>query len=430
MKKAENTAMVIYLFSLPLAFFPFLILICNTVATAIIPVLFQTFLLSALIVFLNRLTPKKHNRFLSYFYTFAVTMASFLINHEITFFYRLLVSMVVFIISIFSQIKKENLVSNIYTFTAISFANTIICFIFSYSLPEKSMVSSVFSYLIFATTYGLMSYCKSNAEFLKKSSSKKMNFSILIIPFITLVITAILAFPLSKIFSETLLKILRIFFSNTGGGNTTKPQTESIIQSTEAAEVLPIEQSNIARYIFIALIFAMILFFIIYLRHEITEFFRNLPRNIKRKIKAAALIEKTVCNDEYTDIISSINQSLLQTDIIVSPEKMWQKRFKTYRREKWSQQKLKDGFELAENGLRLCNIEISNGDTVVDIEKKLPPELKSLWHKAAQSYMNLKYHEISPAKEEEVFFNELIDAVGLNIKKLNIKKSQTNDKNK
>lgn len=311
--------------------------------------------------------------------------------------------------------KHEKLICSVYTFTTITFINVIISFIFAYSFSEKSLIILVLPYLTYDFSYGFMVYCKANADFMKKSSETKINFKIILIPFITVALTSIAAFPISKLLKLILKTALRLLLHTSEVETYSDLQGEDVTEPSEFTEPLPIEQSNIARYIFIALLVAMAIFFIYYLRYEILDFFRNIVKNLKTKIKHLSKTEEIIRHEEYTDIISQVSPIATPISVIKAPKRTWNKRYKSYKKSDWSEQKLLYGFGLAQNGLIICGIDISDCDTVNDIELKLPDELVSVWRSAANAYMDLKYNGAMATAIAKKYLDELLYTISSKI---------------
>ena len=145
---------------------------------------------------------------------------------------------------------------------------------------------------------------------------------------------------------------------------------------------------------------------LVYLRRELAELISRLPQKFRRR---RTIIEKIARHEEYTDFICSVNPEKISSETTL--RKMWRKRLRKYRRLNWSQDKMRQGLELAQNGLILSGLEIRESDTVIDIEKKLPQDLKPYWHKAATCYMNCRYDGAVPQKEDEKAFDRLIEEI-------------------
>ncbi len=323
----------------------------------------------------------------------------------VSLFYRTLLAGIVFLPCILFNTKRESLLKSIYLFAGISVADIIISIVYRYSFSESSPLMLV-SYILYAASYGFMAYCKSGADFFRKSRDGKASPAAVILPLTALAITALLSFPLAQLLTKLFYAILRLIFTNAGGGNTKRPQTESQPQYTQPDnDVIP-GGSPIAKYIFTALIAVMVISFIIYVRRDIAEFFAKIPQKIRKKAMNGDIIS---C-EEYTDYVTYIPPSQTESKLI-SPQKLWRRKLKAYKKAEWSESTMRKGLELAQNGLRLCGFEIESCDTVLSIENKLPDDLAKLWHKAALCYMDCRYNGAVPNKSSKAVFDQLIEKI-------------------
>lgn len=410
MKKAETLSLFIYKCGISAALFPLVILVCRNCYVNSSTVIIMTFSLSVISAVISSVTPKKYSRYLSPVCTIVLTAVAFLLLNGISLFYRVVLSGAVFLPCILFNTKRESLLKSIYLFAGISFADIIASIVYRYSFSESSPLMLI-SYMLYAASYGFMVYCKSGADFFRKSRDGKANPAVVILPLSALVITALLSFPLAQVLTKLFYAILRLIFKNSGGGNTKRPQTESDLQYTQPDNDLISGGSPIAKYIFTALIAVMIISFIIYIRRDIAEFFAKIPQKIRKKAMIRKQNSDIISCEEYTDYVTCIQPS--QAEIrLISPEKLWHRKLKAYKKASWSESTMRNAIELAQNGLRLCGFEIESSDTVLSIENKLPDDLAKLWHKAALCYMDCRYNGAVPDKSSKAVFDQLIEKIG------------------
>ncbi len=409
MKKAETLSMFIYKCGISAALFPLIILVCRNCFVNSSTVIIMVFCLSVISAVISSITPKKYSRFLSPAYTIILTAVSFLMLNEVSLFYRSVLSAAVFLPCVLFSPKRESLLKSIYLFAGISFADIVISIVYRYSFSESSPIMLI-SYILYAASYGFMAYCKSGADFFRKSRDGKANPAVVILPLSALVITALLSFPLAQVLTRIFYAILRLLFKNSGGGNTQRPQTESQPQYTQPDNDMISGGSPIAKYIFTALIAVMVISFIIYIRRDIAEFFAGIPQKMRRKAMIRRQNGDIISCEEYTDYVTYIQPSQAQTRLI-SPQKLWSRKLKAYKKAAWSESTMRKGLELAQNGLRLCGYEIESSDTVLSIEKKLPEDLAKLWHKAALCYMDCRYNGAVPDNSSKAVFDQLIEKI-------------------
>lgn len=410
MNKAETLSLFIYKCGISAAFFPLIILVCRNCYVNSSTVLIMTFSLSVISAVISSVTPKKYSRYLSPVCTIVLTAVAFLLLNGISLFYRGVLSGLVFLPCILFSPKRESLLKSIYLFAGISFADIIISIVYRCSFSESSPLMLI-SYMLYAASYGFMVYCKSGADFFRKSRDGKTNPAVIILPLSALVITALLSFPLAQVLTKLFYAILRLIFKNAGGGNTKRPQTESDLQYTQPENDVISGGSPIAKYIFTALIAVMVISFIIYIRRDIAEFFARIPQKIRKKAMIRRQNGDIISCEEYTDYVTYIQPS--QAEIrLISPEKLWRRKLKAYRKAEWSERTMRNAIELAQNGLRLCGFEIESSDTVLSIENKLPLDLAKLWHKAALCYMDCRYNGAVPDKSSKAVFDQLIEKIG------------------
>lgn len=409
MKKAETLSMLIYKCGISAAFFPLIILVCRNCYVNSSTVIIMMFSLSAISAVISSITPKKYSRFISPIYTIVLTAVSFLLLNGVSLFYRSVLSAAVFLPCVLFSPKRESLLKSIYLFAGISFADIVISIVYRYSFSESSPAMLI-SYMLYAASYGFMAYCKSGADFFCKSRDGKANPAVVILPISALVITALLSFPLAQVLTKLFYAILRLLFKNSGGGNTKRPQKESDLQYTQPDNDVISSGSPLAKYIFTALIAVMVISFIIYIRRDIAEFFAKIPQKIRKKAMIHKQNGDIISCEEYTDYVTYIQPSQAETRII-SPEKLWRRKLKAYKKADWSESTMRNAIELAQNGLRLCGFEIESSDTVLSIEKRLPDDLAKLWHKAALCYMDCRYNGAVPDKSGKAVFDQLIEKI-------------------
>lgn len=409
MKKAETLSLFIYKCGISAAFFPLIILVCRNCYVNSSTVIIMVFSLSVISAVISSITPKKYSRFISPIYTIVLTAVSFLLLNGVSIFYRSVLSAAVFLPCVLFNPKRESLLKSIYLFAGISFADIVISIVYRYSFSECSPAMLI-SYMLYAASYGFMAYCKSGADFFRKSRDGKANPAVVILPLSALVITALLSFPLAQVLTKLFYAILRLLFKNSGGGNTKRPQTESDLQYTQPDNDVISSGSPLAKYIFTALIAVMVISFIIYIRRDIAEFFAKIPQKIRKKAMIRRQNEDIISCEEYTDYVTYIQPSQAETRLI-SPEKLWHRKLKAYKKADWSESTMRKGLELAQNGLRLCGFEIESSDTVLSIEKRLPDDLAKLWHKAALCYMDCRYNGAVPDKSSKAVFDQLIEKI-------------------
>lgn len=401
--------MLVYKCGISAAFFPLVILVCRNCYISPVSVIIMVFCLSVISAVISSITPKKYSRYLSPIYTIILTSVSFLLLNGISFFYRSVLSAAVFLPCVLFSPGRENLLKSIYLFAGISFADIVISIVYRYSFSESHTLMLV-SYIFYAASYGFMAYCKSGADFFRKSRDGKVNPTVVILPISALVITAFLSFPLAQVLTKFFYVILRLLFKNVGGGNTKRPQTESQHQYTQPNNDMISGGSPIAKYIFAVLIAVMVISFIIYIRRDIVEFFAKIPQRIRKKTMIRRQKGDIISCEEYTDYVTYIQPS--QAEIrLISPQKLWHRKLKAYQKSDWSEKAMRKGLELAQNGLRLCGFEIESSDTVLSIEKKLPDDLAKLWHKAALCYMDCRYNGAVPDKSSKAVFDQLIEKI-------------------
>lgn len=409
MKKAESLSVFIYKCGISAAFFPLIILVCRSCFISPASVIAITFSLSVISAVISGITPKKYSRCLSPLCTIVLTAASFLLLNGISLFYRILLSAAVFLPCLLFSYRRESLLKSIYLFAGISFANVIISIVYRYSFSESSPLMLV-SYILYAASYGFMAYCESSANFFRKSHDAKADAAVMILPLSALILTALLSFPLAKLLTKLFYAVLRLLFKNAGGGNTKRPQTESDFNYTQPDNEMLSGGSPTAKYIFITLIIVMVISLVIYMRREIVDFFAGIPQKLRKKAMVRKQNWDIISCEEYTDHITYIQPP--QADIrLISPERLWQKKLRACKKAEWSEKTMRSCLELAQNGLRLCGIEIEISDTVLDIEKKLPHDLAKLWHKAALCYMDCRYNGAVPDKSSKVVFDQLIEKI-------------------
>lgn len=409
MKKAETLSMFIYKCGISAAFFPLILLVCRNCYINSAGVIIMVFCLSVIAAVISSITPKKYSHYLSPIYTIVLTVVSFLMLNEVSLFYRSVLSGAVFLPCVLFSPGRESLLKSIYMFAGISFADIVISIVYRYSFSESSPLMLV-SYMLFAASYGFMAYCKSGADFFRKSRDGKANPAVVILPLSALVITALLSFPLAQVLTKLFYAILRLLFKNSGGGNTKRPQTESQPQYTQPDNDMISGGSPLAKYILTALIAVMVISFIIYIRRDIAEFFAGIPQKIRKKAMIRKQNRDIISCEEYTDYVTYIQPSQAETSHI-SPEKLWHRKLKAYKKADWSESTMRKGLELAQNGLRLCGFEIESSDTVLSIEKRLPDDLAKLWHKAALCYMDCRYNGAVPDKSSKAVFDQLIEKI-------------------
>lgn len=410
MKKAETLSTLIYKCGISASFFPLVILVCRNCYVNSSTVIIMVFSLSVISAVISSVTPKKYSRYLSPVCTIALTAVVFLLLNGISLFYRGVLSGLVFLPCILFSPKRESLLKSIYLFAGISFADIIISIVYRYSFSESSALMLI-SYMLYAASYGFMAYCKSGADFFRKSRDGKTNPAVVILPLSALVVTALLSFPLAQVLTKLFYAILRLIFKNSGGGNTKIPHTESDLQYTQPYNDVISGGSPIAKYIFTALITVMVISFIIYIRRDIAEFFAKIPQKIRKKAMIRKQNSDIISCEEYTDYVTCIQPSQAETRLI-SPEKLWHRKLKAYKKASWSEITIRNAIELAQNGLRLCGFEIESSDTVLSIENKLPDDLAKLWHKAALCYMDCRYNGAVPDKSSKAVFDQLIEKIG------------------
>lgn len=409
MKKAETLSRFIYKCGISAAFFPLIILVCRNCYVNSSTVIIIVFCLSVIAAVISSITPKKYSRCISPIYTIVLTAVSFLLLNGISLFYRGVLSAAVFLPCILFSPGRESLLKSIYLFAGISFADIVIGIVYRYSFSESSPIMLI-SYTLYAASYGFMAYCKSGADFFRKSRDGKANPAVIILPFLSLVITALLSLPLAQLLTKLFYAILRLLFKNSGGGNTKRPQAESDLQYTQPDNDIFSGGSPIAKYIFTALIAVMVIAFIIYIRRDIVEFFARIPQKIRRKAMIHRQNEDIISCEEYTDYVTYIQPS--QSEIrLISPEKLWHRKLKAYKKAGWSEHTMRNAIELAQNGLRICGFEIESSDTVLTVENKLPDDLAKLWHKAALCYMDCRYNGAVPDKNSKAVFDQLIEKI-------------------
>lgn len=401
--------MFIYKCGISAAFFPLILLVCRNCYINSAGVIIMVFCLSVIAAVISSITPKKYSHYLSPIYTIVLTVVSFLMLNEVSLFYRSVLSGAVFLPCVLFSPGRESLLKSIYMFAGISFADIVISIVYRYSFSESSPLMLV-SYMLFAASYGFMAYCKSGADFFRKSRDGKANPAVVILPLSALVITALLSFPLAQVLTKLFYAILRLLFKNSGGGNTKRPQTESQPQYTQPDNDMISGGSPLAKYILTALIAVMVISFIIYIRRDIAEFFAGIPQKIRKKAMIRKQNRDIISCEEYTDYVTYIQPSQAETSHI-SPEKLWHRKLKAYKKADWSESTMRKGLELAQNGLRLCGFEIESSDTVLSIEKRLPDDLAKLWHKAALCYMDCRYNGAVPDKSSKAVFDQLIEKI-------------------
>lgn len=409
MKKAENLSMLIYKCGISAAFFPLIILVCRNCFVNSSTVIIMMFCLSVISAVISCITPKKYRRYLSPIYTIILTSISFLLLNRVSFFYRSVLSAAVFLPCVLFSPGRESLLRSVYLFAGISFADIVISIVYRYSFSESHTLMLV-SYILYAASYGFMAYCKSGADFFRKSRDGKANPAVVILPLSALVITAFLSFPLAQVLTEFFYTILRLLFKNAGGGNTKRPQTESQHQYTQPNNDMISGGSPVVKYIFAVLIAVMVISFIIYIRRDIAEFFAKIPQKIRKKAMMRKQNGDIISCEEYTDYVTYIQPSQAESRFI-SPEKLWHRKLKAYKKADWSESTMRKGLELAQNGLSLCGYEIESSDTVLSIEKRLPDDLAKLWHKAALCYMDCRYNGAVPDKSSKAVFDQLIEKI-------------------
>lgn len=409
MKKAETLSLFIYKCGISAAFFPLIILVCRNCYVNSSTVIIMVFSLSVISAVISSITPKKYSRFISPIYTIVLTAVSFLLLNGVSIFYRSVLSAAVFLPCVLFSPKRESLLKSIYLFAGISFADIVISIVYRYSFSESSPAMLI-SYMLYAASYGFMAYCKSDADFFRKSRDGKANPAVVILPISALVITALLSFPLAQVLTKLFYAILRLLFKNSGGGNTKRPQKESDLQYTQPDNDVISSGSPLAKYIFTLLIAVMVISFIIYIRRDIAEFFARIPQKIRKKAMIRRQNEDIISCEEYTDYVTYIQPSQAETRLI-SPEKLWHRKLKAYKKADWSESTMRNAIELAQNGLRLCGFEIESSDTVLSIEKRLPDDLAKLWHKAALCYMDCRYNGAVPNKSSKAVFDQLIEKI-------------------
>lgn len=407
MKKAESISLLIYRFGFSAAFFPFVILVCRNCYISSAPVIPTVFFLCAVSAMLNAFTPKRYCRYLSLLYTIILTAVMFLTLNGVSLFYRTLLSGTVFLPCILFAPKRKSILNSVYLFAGVSFADIIICIVYKYSFSEVNSSYMLIYYMLYAASFGFMVYCKSGSDFFRKSGDGKINPAVIAILLSSLILTALLSFPLSELLSRLFYSVLRLLFKNAGGGNTQRPRTENDFQRIQPSDTLASEGGSLVKYIFIVLITVMVIWFIFYMRREIAEFIAKIPQKFRKKALVRKQNEEVISCEEYTDYIVYIQPSQTQLRL-VSPEKLWSKKLKAYKKADWSEKTMRNGLELAQNGLRLCGFEIKGSDTVMSIEKKLPEDLARLWHRAAVRYMDCRYNGAVPDDSDKIFFDELI----------------------
>lgn len=401
--------MFIYKCGISAAFFPLIILVCRNCFVNSSTVIIMVFCLSVISAVISSIIPKKYSRYLSPIYTIVLTAVSFLLLNGVSLFYRSVLSAAVFLPCVLFSPGRESLLRSVYLFAGISFADIVISIVYRYSFSESHPLMLI-SYMLYAASYGFMAYCKSGADFFRKSRDGKANPAVVILPISALVITALLSFPLAQLLTEFFYAILRLLFKNFGGGNTKRPQTESQPQYTQPDNDMISGGSPVAKYIFTALIAVMVISFIIYIRRDIVEFFAGIPQKIRRKAMIRKQNGDIISCEEYTDYVTYIQPSQAQTRLI-SQQKLWSRKLKAYKKADWSERTMRKGLELAQNGLRLCGYEIESSDTVLSIEKRLPDDLAKLWHKAALCYMDCRYNGAVPDKSSKAVFDQLIEKI-------------------
>lgn len=411
MKKAENISLFCYLLSVSAGLFPVLDFLCLNGLMNRTAVLCGVFILNGLAAVLNRITLKKYSRILPKIYSFILTATAFFISPDAPFFYRTSTAVIVLILSTFMHEKREDTITGIYTFILITFADIVFGFITAYTFPQTDTTSQLFFYLAYALCFFIMTYTRSAACFFKGSKGR-IQAGIILFSVISITAAAMLSFPLAQLAAKGIKSLLRLVFSNAGGGNTNPPMKAEADMTTAYDELSVSHGGPVVRYIILGICAAFTVFMIVFLRREIAAFIRRLPMKLcRRKIPS----EKIAIYEEYTDFISDITKSdTVQSSVNVN--KIWQKKLKAYRRMKWSEEKMRAGLELAQNRLMLSGIEIKDCDTVLDIEKKLPQNIKPLWHTAAICYMNCRYDKAVPDKSDEEIFERLIHEIIKNSK--------------
>ncbi len=405
MKKTDSISRFCYLFSVAVGIIPVLIFLCMNGGMSRYTVFGGVFTFNALAAVLNRLTPEKFSRILPKIYSLTLTAATFFIYYSAPLFYRLVLSAIVLTLSIFMQRKNENTITGVYAFVLITFADILFCFITAYSFPHIDMTLQLISYFVYVICFGALTCTNANTRFFKGKSSIIVPTT-LMIPAVATALIALVSFPLAGYASEGITALLRLLLGNAGGGNTSPPAKAEADMSFSPDELGVSQGGPVVRYIIIAVFAVFAVFMLVYLRRELAEFISRLPQKFRRR---RTIIEKIARHEEYTDFICSVNPEKISSETTL--RKMWRKRLRGYRRMNWSQDKMRQGLELAQNGLILSGLEIRESDTVIDIEKKLSQDLKPYWHKAATCYMNCRYDGAVPQKEDEKAFDRLIEEI-------------------
>lgn len=392
--KSLKTADFIYKASLHISFIPLIAFICQIAFIRTDIILVQMLCLTTIASLFSLLIYSRRT-ILSSAYALAAGLISFLVNIKINLFYRLIISAIIFILCMLTSEKKKKTIQSVYMFAGISFLNTVICILINNSFL------SLICFFIYAFAFG---YIKILMAQEKVTKTHIFNFKILAIPGIVLLLLALISIPLSG-FIEKLFKItFRKMFNNNETENEITENLEINKQNKTLPEIIPVEQNHYIKYILVSIIIIILLFFIIYISHEFL-LFRNSQRQFKINVSKLNCISK---NDEYTEMTGPLEKDEIISIISDSPKRRWKKSYRKYQKMKWSDIKLKTGFELALNGLRIYGIEIKNSDTLSDIEIKVPDEIIELWKKAAMYYAIYKYNDKLPDKSAQRSFDDLI----------------------
>lgn len=382
--------------ALQISFLPIFALICQIADLRTDIILLQALCLiitaSAASFFIN-----PHRNFLHYAYAVTAALISFLLNIRINLFYRTTIAVLILIICMLTSYKKKTTIQSVYMFAISAFVNIIICFLLDNSfLP----LICFFTYVI---TFGFTKYLRSQERLSKKYF---INLKISAIPITALLLVTLMSVPVSDFIAKSIKSGLRKLLNNNQTENPISETLESNTEYTAITETINTEQNFYIKYIFIALILLIVLLFIINFRNEILSFLSNSPKRFN--FNKPSLIAE---NNEYTEITVPLEKNENISVIYNSNYKKWRKNYHRYKKIEWSDSKLKTGFELAVNGLRLYGIEIKSSETLSDIEKKVPEEFLGLWKKIESHYSIYKYNDELPDKSAQNSFDDIISAL-------------------
>lgn len=394
--KSLKTADFIYKVSLQISFIPLIAFICQIAFIRIDIILVQMLCLTIIASLVSLIYSRR--TILSSAYALAAGLISFLINIKINLFYRLIISAIIFILCMLTSDKKKKTIQSVYMFAGIAFLNTVICI-----LMNNSFLSLI-CFFIYAFAFGYIKLLMAQEKVIR---THIINFKILAIPAIVLLLIAFISIPLSD-FIKRLFKItLRKMFNNNETENEISGNSEINKQNKIFPEIIPVDQSYYIKYILVSIIIIILLFFIIYFCHEFLML-RNSQKQFRiYKTNLNCISE----NDEYTEITAPLEKDEIISIITNSPKRRWKISYRKYQKMKWSDIKLKTGFELILNGLRIYGIEIKNSDTLSDIEVKVPDEFMELWKKIESHYAIYKYNDKLPDKSAQRSFNDMILAL-------------------